>query len=130
MKPRADLTRSYTKQEVENEKRNRRETSGNETCLHEKTRAAAAPRKPKKGAVVSPLNSVVDMSLLLHKKTTKKKKKTMTKTEGDRFRNSRTKQKCGVYLCIYTHIRVYLCMYVYMYHYVCMYVFECVCVCM
>lgn len=31
--------------------------SGN---LHEKTRAAAAPRKPKKGAVSSPLN-VEDM---------------------------------------------------------------------
>jgi hypothetical protein len=29
---------------------------GGEAGVHEKTRAAAAPRKPKKGAVSSPLN--------------------------------------------------------------------------
>jgi hypothetical protein len=29
--------------------------------LHEKTRAAAAPRKPKKGAVSSPLKEVEDI---------------------------------------------------------------------
>jgi len=31
-----------------------------ERSLHEKTRAAAAPRKPKKGAVSSPLNGAID----------------------------------------------------------------------
>jgi hypothetical protein len=32
-----------------------REATGWTLCLHEKTSAAAAPRKPKKGAVSSPL---------------------------------------------------------------------------
>lgn len=36
-------------------------------CVHEKTRAAAAPRKPKKGAVSSPLKAedIVRMDLLI-----------------------------------------------------------------
>jgi hypothetical protein len=38
--------------------------NGRRRWLHEKTSAAAAPRKPKKGAVSSPLN-VDDIFLLL-----------------------------------------------------------------